>query len=114
MPTDSLDALAKARQDLAAAVVWRKRIVHGDAHRFAVQLGGEASFRPGHSLSVEARRACFAVRRSLMATAERLGLDAPNYLAYCPPVDPTDDEAWRTAEVMTGVRADPDFPTTEL
>lgn len=100
-------------QDLAGAVVWRKRIVHGDAHCFAVQLGGEASFRPGHSLSVEARRACFAVRQCLVATADRLGLPAPDYLAYCPPVEPTDDAAWRTAEILTGTREDPDFPTNE-
>jgi hypothetical protein len=108
---DGLELGRAPLQELARAVGWRKRIVHGDAHRFTVQLGGEASFRPGRSLSVEARRACFSVRRSLIATAGHLGLQAPDYLAYCPPGDPTDDAAWRTAEIMTGVRPDPDFPT---
>jgi len=73
-------------------------------------LSAERQRIPGYEQSLDARRACRAVREALVALAYILGIEPPGYLAYCPSGPAEDDDAWRNASVMTGMRQDSDFP----
>ena len=96
--------------DLRDAVEARKSIIHSNPMTKVVLLSVAAHRVPGYEQSLEARRACWAVRQSMVALAAILRTDPGSYLAYCPPGPAEDDDAWRNASVMTGMRADPDFP----
>lgn len=95
---------------LREAVWLRNRIVHSKPAREVVSLSSEARHVPGYEQSLEARRASWAVRRALVTLARILETGPPDYLAYCPPDPPEDDDVWRNASIMTGMREDPDFP----
>ena len=98
-------------QQLHDAYKRRVRYVHSEPVPEAMPVTGKRTALPGMTVSVEARSTCLAVRLSLIDLANRLGVPKPDYLAYCPPVDPNDEDAWRAASFQTGMRPDPDFPT---
>jgi hypothetical protein len=95
-------------QELQSLVDFRHDVTHPKPIPQDVRLGGTEA--PGRGPSIQARKTCFFIRRCLVDVARSIGLDPPRYLAYCPPGPYDDDNAWRTAVVMTGVREDPDFP----
>lgn len=97
-------------QDLQASINLRNSLVHPTPVPEAVRLGTTA---PGTTISIHARTACLHVREALLATSRALEVADPAYLAYCPPGPPNDAKVWSSAEVMTGVRSDPDFPLTD-
>jgi hypothetical protein len=97
-------------QGLQQAVKRRNTFIHPMPVPEAVPATGARALVPGHSLSVEARAACLAVRSSFIDLARLLEVPIPAYLAYCPPGPPDDDESWLSASVLTGIRSDPDFP----
>jgi hypothetical protein len=96
--------------DLGDAVRARNGIVHSKPVRAVAPLSEEAHRIPGYEQSLDARRACRAVREAMVALARILGAELPSYLAYCPPEPAEDDDAWRNASIATGMREDPDFP----
>jgi hypothetical protein len=97
-------------QGLQRAVQRRNAFVHSMPVPEAVPAFGARTAVPGHSISVEARATCLAVRSSFIDLARLLEVPIPAYLAYCPPGPPDDNESWSSASVMTGSRVDPDFP----
>jgi hypothetical protein len=99
-----------AFQKLTAAVKRRNDVVHPKPIAVTAALSGSKVVLPGLSASLDARGACLAVRECLIATAGMIGESKPKYLAYCPPGAVDDDVVWATAELLTGVREDPDFP----
>lgn len=103
-----------ALQQLGKAVKRRNDIVHGSPKTISVPLTGTNALVPGTTESLAAREACMSVRKSLLIVADALGVDPPRYLAYCPDVSPTDDDAWGKAIILTGVRDDPVFPKIAL
>ncbi|MHB8463707.1 MAG: hypothetical protein ACYDD7_02600, partial [Acidimicrobiales bacterium] len=105
-----LDLRAPPLRDLTAAVTFRNQLVHSRPVAQPFALTGPDAPVPGRSISVAARRACLSLRESLLAVAGAVGTAPPAYLAYCPHGDVEDDEVWSAASVMTGTRADPDFP----
>lgn len=106
----TVDVEGTAWSDLREVVRLRNRIVHSKPVREVARLSNESHRVPGYEQSVEARRACRAVREAMVALAGILGTEPPSYLAYCPPAPAEDDDAWRNASVTTGMRPDPDFP----
>jgi hypothetical protein len=98
-------------QQLQEAVMRRNSLLHSRPVEEPFPVTGSKKALPGRWMLLEARRSCFAVRTSLVDLARRLKVATPEFLAYCPHGDPTDDEAWRSATVLTGVRPDPDFPS---
>ncbi len=99
-------------QPLAVAVKRRNGFVHSKPLPEPVPAVGANAPVPAKTISIEARATCLAVRRSFVELARLLSFDLPPYLAHCPETDPSDDSTWRSANIMTGVRHDPDFPTT--
>lgn len=97
-------------QDLQESIDLRNSLVHPTPVPQPVRLG---STQPGTTISVQARTACLRVREALLATARVLDVTAPAYLAYCPPGPPDDHAIWKNAELLTGVRSDPDFPSSD-
>jgi hypothetical protein len=97
-------------QQLQQAVNRRNAFVHSMPVPEAVPATGARATVPGHSLLVESRTACLAVRSSFIDLAHVLEVPSPAYLAYCPHGSPEDEESWRSASVLTGVRRDPEFP----
>jgi hypothetical protein len=104
-----LDIGASPFQEMQSHATFRHELVHPKP--IEQELGLNVSRSPGRDLSVQARRTCWAVRRCLIEVSDKLGFSRPRYLNYCPAGDPEDDEAWKNAVVMTGVRPDPDFPS---
>jgi hypothetical protein len=101
---------ASPYQELQRSVKRRNALVHSMPIPEAVPATGARALVPGHSISVEARAACLAVRSSFIDLSHLMEETTPAYLAYCPPGPPDDIETWRSASVLTGTRADPDFP----
>lgn len=56
------------------------------------------------------RWACTVVRQMLLAFGNATGIETPDWVAYVPPGGPDELDAWSKANVLTGVRDDPDFP----
>jgi len=104
----NLDIGRSPFQNLHRQVRFRHDLIHPKALPQEVELGGTEA--PGRGPSVEARQTCFFVRESLIYVARTIGVDAPRYLAYCPPSGYEDDDVWWNASGMTGARDDPDFP----
>ncbi len=96
-------------QELQWAVGHRNRYLHSTPLAQPLKVTGSGTVLPG-TISVEARRACLAVRVAFVDLARCLGFEPPRYLAYCPAADPDDEAAWSAASAKTGTRADPDFP----
>ncbi|MGH2538929.1 MAG: hypothetical protein ACREK3_06725 [Gemmatimonadota bacterium] len=96
------------QQEFDAVIALRNRLVHSIPEAESLPLANAP--QPGYWLSVEARRACLIVRKVLTRLARSLQQDPPRYLAYCPLVDPADDDEWNRAVLFTGAREDPDFP----
>jgi hypothetical protein len=96
--------------ELAQVVRSRKELVHASGAVRVLGLTAHEVVEPSRAMSLDARRACWTVRRSLVNVARLLGYDLPPYLAYCPPCPPESDTGWSGAVVMTGARDDPDFP----
>jgi hypothetical protein len=94
---------------LGRTVDRRNDVIHGSTA--LEQYSFRQGLTPGRTESVNARKACIAVRQSLLLVATTLGLEKPRYLAYCPAARADDDNAWATAVLLTGTRPDPDFPT---
>lgn len=105
-----VDLGSRPFQSLQQAVKRRNAFVHAVPVPEPFPTTGSRALVPGHSLSVEARRACLAVRSSLISLARLMEVPIPAYLSYCPPGPPDDIGSWRTATVLTGLRNDPDFP----
>lgn len=97
-------------QELQQTVSLRNDLVHSKPVPTPIPATGDKAPSPGRTMSIEARRSCRRVREALVVTARALDFTPPGYLAYCPPGDPSDDEEWRGAVVLTGTRHDPDFP----
>lgn len=108
----ALDLGRQPFQDLRFAIDRRNEFVHARPLQ-PVDLT-RAPFVPGRSILIDARRSLVAVRRSLVEVSRCLSGDAETvrYLAACPLADPQDDDAWRSAYILTGIRPDPDFPPT--
>jgi hypothetical protein len=96
--------------ELRQAVRLRNDLVHAKPLARPIAAEGPQSLANARAISVEARRSCLTVRRTLLRVAQSLQVASPPHLAYCPDVDLSDDRNWGTAEVMTGVRQDVDFP----
>lgn len=96
-------------QNLSEAARRRNDLVDAKPIPVPAALSGSKVVRPGLSASIDARKACLAVRQSLILIASIIGTDKPAYLAYCPSGMEDDDTVWATAELLTGVRDDPDF-----
>jgi hypothetical protein len=105
-----IDLGANPYQGLQKSVKRRDSLVHSKPVPEAFPATGAQALIPGQSLLVEARTACMAVRASLIDLSHLTNMPTPHYLAYCPPGAPDDDEAWRSAIMLTGTRLDPDFP----
>lgn len=97
-------------QALARAVRQRDRLVHSKPEVERLPLTGSEEVTPGGSVSLAARRACLAVRGSLLEVAALIDHEPPHYLVYCPATPTEDERAWITAEVMAGARPDSVFP----
>lgn len=106
--SQSLDIGREPFQTLQRSVDYRNDLVHPKPEERQLDLSTPRA--PGRDLSLRARETCLAVRKSLLMLADVLGVSRPPYLAYCPPGNFADDEAWSTAVVMTGLPDDPDFP----
>lgn len=95
-------------QGLHVAAKRRNSLVHSKPIPQIVPAIGAGAPLPGRTISIEARTTCLAVRRSFVDVARHLAIDRPRFLAYCPDVDPTDDQTWWGATVLTGIRSDAD------
>ena len=107
---DPIGLNAPPYQQLHVATKRRNSFLHSMPVPQPVPVTGSRAPAPGLSISLEARSTCLAVRSSFVDLARRLRMTPPAYLAYCPPTRADDDAAWSSATVMTGTRADPDFP----
>lgn len=85
----------------------RNDLIHGNAIAEEQPLEQRGAGRP---LMLDARGSCLVVRQALLAMAEMLGEPPPSYLAFCPEASVEDDEGWRNARVLTGLREDSVFP----
>lgn len=107
---ESIDLGRQPYQSLKTAVRRRNLLVHSRPIAEALPATGTRAWSPGRTIAHEARQTCHSVRLCLIDLADRTAVDRPSFLAYAPATGPDDVEAWRTASVMTGTRADPDFP----
>ena len=96
-------------QQLVARTRRRNGLVHSEHVAEAVPAVGKLNWAAGSTISFEESNSCDAVRRSFLDLARRLNATPPSYLQYSPASGPKDEQAWRTASIMTGVRPDPDF-----
>jgi hypothetical protein len=85
----------------------RNDLIHGNAIAEEQPLEQRGAGRP---LVLEARRSCLVVRQALLLLAEMLDETPPKFLAFCPEAPAEDDESWRNARVLTGMRQDSVFP----
>lgn len=98
----------------------RNKIVHGrsDVRMTEISDSSEAEAymavmfaRPEWGVTpTSGRWACTVVRSMCMAYCRIVDEDPPRFLAYVPPADPDELQAWVSASIMTRVRDDPDFP----
>jgi hypothetical protein len=67
--------------ELAQVVRSRKELVHASGAVRVLGLTAHEVVEPSRAMSLDARRACWTVRRSLVNVARLLGYDPPPYLA---------------------------------
>lgn len=99
-----------ALQELRTTLKFRNSIVHSSPGPIRMPLTAPIALLSGRAVSVAGRRACLHVRNGLIQVATATSEEFPDYLAYCPVGRPEDDKVWQNAQVLTGVRKDPDFP----
>jgi len=102
-------------QDFHKLVALRNRLVHPSPREdfFSGEFSLVAAMLPSSKLDVgtnDGRKACATARRMILEFCRLVRLSRPSWCAYVPPTKETDLESWSTANILTGIRDDPDFP----
>jgi hypothetical protein len=100
-------------QDFRKLVRLRNRLVHPRPREdtFTGPLSLILAMGPSSELDVtsrDGREACRLARAMILEFCKLVGWRPPNWCAYVPPVDADDLTAWSRANILTGIRDDPD------
>lgn len=102
-------------QEFHSLVVTRNRLAHPKPEIRTFEGAGSLlrAYREPSVLDVrpeDGRKACMTARKMILEFSRIVGDDPPSWCAYVPNADSSDLEAWSRANILTGIRDDPDFP----